>query len=149
MAWLAPKPTHGRANAAVIVDEDGVTIVDSLMVRSQWEPFAQSVERLGVPMPRLVVTTSHIEFTGGTGRFRLPAIYGSAQASAVLDQAADVEVFRRLFPEFAPQFGDDVRTRPVSHVVTEPAWLSPYTVRDRFWLPRLPGVSRTESDRCR
>lgn len=124
LAWLAPHPAHGRTNAGVIVDEDGLTLVDTLMVAPQWEPFAQEVESLGRPIPRLVVTSSHIEFTGGTTRFRLPAVYGSAQASAVLDQPAPTEVFRRLFPDFAPQFGDDTRTRPVTHVVAEPAQLS-------------------------
>lgn len=125
MAWLADEPRHGRTNAGVVVDEDGVTVVDTLAVASQWEPFAQAVESLGRPIPRLALTTSHIEFSGGTARFRLPAIYGSAQASAVLDQPVRVEVFRRLFPDLAAQFGDDLRTRPVTHVVAEPAWLSP------------------------
>lgn len=123
-AWMAPQPSHGRANAGVVVDADGATIVDTLMVASQWEPFAQAVEALGVPIRRLVLTSSHIEFSGGTARFRLPAVYGSAQASAVLDQPANPEVFRRLFPEHAPQLADDLRTRPVTHVVTEPAHVS-------------------------
>src|SRR5690606_18662675 len=124
LAWMAPEPGHGRTNAGVVVDGDGLTIVDSLMVPSQFEPFAQAVEALGMPIPRLVVTSSHVEFTGGTARFRLPAVYGSAQASALLDQPADPEVFRRLFPEHAAQFGEATRTRPVTHVVTEPAHVS-------------------------
>lgn len=123
-AWLAPEPSHGRANANVVVDVDGITVVDTLMVASQWEPFAQAVEALGLPIRRVVLTSSHIEFSGGTSRFRLPAVYGSAQASAVLDQPANPEIFRRLFPEHAPQLGDDLRTRPVTHVVTEPAHVS-------------------------
>jgi cyclase len=124
LAWLAPSPSHGRTNASVVVDGDGVTVVDTLMVPSQWEPFAQAVEALGPPIRRLVLTSSHIEFSGGTSRFRLPAVYGSPQASAVLDQPANVEVFRRLFPDHAPQFGDELRTRPVTHVVAEPAHVS-------------------------
>jgi len=125
LAHLDPEPGHGRTNAGVVVDADGVTVIDSLMVASQWEPFAQAVDALGVPVPRLVLTSSHIEFSGGTSRFRLSAVYGSRQASVLLDQPADPEVFRRLHPGFAPQLGDDLRTRPVSHVVDEPAWLSP------------------------
>jgi len=124
LAWLADEPAHGRTNAGVVVDEDGVTVVDTLTVASQWEPFAQAVEALGRPNPRLVLTSSHIEFCGGTSRFRLPGVYGSAQASAVLDQPANPEVFRRLFPELAPQLSDDLRTRPVTHVVTESAHVS-------------------------
>lgn len=124
LAWLADDPAHGRTNAGVVVDEDGLTVIDTLTVASQWEPFAQAVEALGLPNPRLVLSSSHIEFSGGTSRFRLPAIYGTAQASALLDQPANPEVFRRLFPDLAAQFGDDLRTRPVTHVVAEPAYVS-------------------------
>jgi len=123
-AWLSDDPGPGRPNAGVVIDADGLTLVDSLMVASQWEPFAQEVEAIGLPIPRLVLTSSHIEFSGGTSRFRLPAIYGSRQASALLDTPANPEVFRRLHPDFAPQLGDDLRTRPVSHMVDEAAWLS-------------------------
>ncbi|MBK5223710.1 MAG: hypothetical protein JJE52_12740 [Acidimicrobiia bacterium] len=123
-AWMAEQPGHGRTNAGVVVDADGITVVDSLMVASQWEPFAQAAEALAMPIPRLVLTSSHIEFSGGTSRFRLPAVYGSAQASALLDLPANPEVFRRIFPDFAPQLSDDLRTRPVTHIVAEPAYVS-------------------------
>ena len=42
-AQLADVPGHGAANAAVVVDEDGTTVVDTLMVPSQYEPFAAEV----------------------------------------------------------------------------------------------------------
>jgi glyoxylase-like metal-dependent hydrolase (beta-lactamase superfamily II) len=100
-------------------------VVDTLMVASQWEAFAGAVEAFDRPVPRVVLTSSHVEFSGGTTRMRLSGIYGSRQASAMLDQPANVEVFRRLFPAFAPQFGDDFRTRAVTHMVTEPVQLTP------------------------
>jgi glyoxylase-like metal-dependent hydrolase (beta-lactamase superfamily II) len=103
-------------------------VVDTLMVASQWEAFASAVEAFGLPVPRVVLTSSHVEFAGGTTRLRLSGIYGTRQASALLDQPANVEVFRRLFPAFAPQFGDEFRTRAVTHVVTEPVQLTPATV---------------------
>jgi glyoxylase-like metal-dependent hydrolase (beta-lactamase superfamily II) len=124
-AWLSQHPTHGRANAGVVVEDDGVTVVDSLMVASQWESFAGVVEAMGRPVPRVVLTSSHVEFSGGTSRFRMSGVYGTRQASALLDQPANVEIFRRLFPEFAPQFGEDFRTRAVTHVITEAAYLTP------------------------
>lgn len=128
-AWIADDPGPGRPNAGAVIDGDGVTVVDTLMVPSQWGPFADEVEAFGLPVPRVVVTSSHLEFVGGTRRFRLAAVYGSRQASALLDTPANPEVFRRLHPDFAGQLGDDdVRTRPVSHVVDEPAWLTPAVV---------------------
>jgi cyclase len=124
-AELAVRPGHGAANAAVVVDDDGVTVVDTLMVASQWEPFGAAVDALGAPVRRVVLTSSNVEFAGGTTRFRLAAVYGRPQASAILDQPADHELFRRLHPAFADDFDDEFRTRPVSHVVDAPVQLTP------------------------
>jgi hypothetical protein len=125
LAHLAAAPGHGEANAAVVLDEDGATVVDTLMVPSQFEPFAAEVEALGVPIRRVVLTSSNIEFAGGTPAFRLAGIYGRSQASAHLDQPADPAVFRSLHPAFAAEFDDETATRPVSHVVDAAVQLTP------------------------
>jgi cyclase len=125
--WLQLPSRLGRANAGVVVDEDGITLIDALAVPSQYEPFAADVEALGFPIRRLVLTSSHIEFAGGTVRFRLPGVYGSPQVSAHLDQAADPGVLRRLVPELAEEIDDDVTTRTVSHVVDAAVQLTPAT----------------------
>lgn len=122
---LAGEPRHGAANAAAVVDADGITVVDSLMVASQCEPFAAEVEAIGLPVRRLVLTSSNIEFAGGTTRFRLAAVYGRPQASTILDQPADPALFRRLHPGFAAEIDDGYRTRPISHVVDAPVQLTP------------------------
>jgi glyoxylase-like metal-dependent hydrolase (beta-lactamase superfamily II) len=124
-AELADEPGHGAANATAVVDEDGVTVVDTLMVPSQWEPFGAAVESLGAPIRRVALTSSNVEFAGGTTRFRLAAVYARPQASAHLDQPADPALFRRLHPRFADGFDDEFRTRPVSHVVDAPVQLTP------------------------
>lgn len=124
-AWLADEPAHGDANAAVVVDEDAVTVIDTLMVADQWEPFGATVEALGRPIRRVVLTSSNVEFCGGTQRFRMAAIYGRSQASAILDQPADPDLFRRLHPRFASSFDDEFRTRPVSHIVDGAVQLTP------------------------
>ena len=68
--WIQPGGESGVSNAGVIVDDDGITVVDTLMVRSQWEPFAAAVERLGRPVRRLVLTHAHIDHVGGTRALR-------------------------------------------------------------------------------
>ena len=128
LAELAEQPGHGAANAAVVVDEGGVTVVDTLMVAAQWEPFGAAVDALGVPVRRVALTSSNVEFAGGTTRFRLAAIYGRPQASAHLDQPADPALFRRLHPRYADAFADEFATRPVSHVVDAPVQLTPAVV---------------------
>lgn len=123
-AWLDPAPDVGHPNAGVVVDEDGITLVDTLCVASQWEPFAAAVEALGPPIRRVVLTGSHLPYVGGTSRFWRAAMYGTAQASAHLDQPAQPSVLRRLFPALAGELDDELATRPVSHVVTEATYVS-------------------------
>jgi cyclase len=122
--WTDDSPGVGHPNAVAVVDDDGITVIDTLLAPSQFEPFADAVDALGLHVRRAVLTSSHMEFAGGTARFRLAAVYGSRQASAHLDQPADASVYRHLYPEFAGEFPDDLRTRPVSHVVDAPVQLT-------------------------
>ena len=123
-AWCGDPPDLGRANAGVVVDEDGLTVVDTLMVPSQSEPFRAAVSALGPPVPRVVLTSGQIEFAGGTAGFRLAAVYGSPLASAHLDQEPNTEAYKAFLPEFADEF-DGLSTRAVTHVVQEPVMLTP------------------------
>ena len=122
-AWLQVSGGRGRPNAGAVVDGDGITVVDTLMTPDQYQPFAAAVEELGVPVRRAVLTGSSVEQAGGTGRFKLAAVYGSPQASVHLDQPPNVESWRALYPEHADAF-DDVVTRPVSHVVASDVQLT-------------------------
>jgi cyclase len=123
--WLQEPPAHGRANAGVVIDEDGITVIDTLLVPRQWEPFVAAVDSLGARVRRVVLTGSNAEFVGGTTGFRLAAVYGRSQTSAHLDQPADPSVLARLLPAFAAEFGDEFPTRPVSHVIDAPVQLTP------------------------
>jgi glyoxylase-like metal-dependent hydrolase (beta-lactamase superfamily II) len=121
--WLQLPGGRGRPNAGAVVDPDGVTVVDTLMTPDQFEPFAAAVTEIGLPIRRVVLTGSGVEHVGGTGRFRLAAIYGSRQASVHLDQPPNVESWRALYPDHADDF-DEVVTRPVSHVVASDVQLT-------------------------
>jgi glyoxylase-like metal-dependent hydrolase (beta-lactamase superfamily II) len=124
-AWLAPEPGDGRPNAGLVVDEDAATVVDTLCVPSQTEAFVAAVEDLGLRVRRTVLTGSTIEFVGGTSHFTTSGMYGREQTSIHLDQPPTPEVYRRLFPDVAHEFDDELTTRPVSHVVREPVQLTP------------------------
>lgn len=121
--WFQWPPGRGRANAGVVVDADGITVIDTLMTPDQWEPFAAAVEEIGLPIRRAVLTCSGVEFAGGTGRFKLAAVYGSAQASVHLDQPPNVASWQALYPDQADGF-DAVVTRPVSHVIASDVQLT-------------------------
>jgi glyoxylase-like metal-dependent hydrolase (beta-lactamase superfamily II) len=121
-AWLQEPAGFEHPNAGAIVDDDGVTVVDTLMLPSQSEPFAAALAELG-PVRRIVYTSSHVPYTGGSARFPLAAVYGTAQISAHLDQPPNVAGYQHLYPAHAAEFAD-LRTRPVSHVVAEATWLT-------------------------
>jgi cyclase len=122
-AWLLPGGETGVANAGVIVEDDGITVVDTLMVRSQWEPFAAAVAQLGQPVRRVVLTHAHIDHVGGTKAFPMAAILGTPATSALLDQPLMTDAYKAFMPAFAEEFDDlaEVGTRPVTHEVTDGA----------------------------
>ena len=123
-AWLQEPAEPGRANAGVVVDDDGITVIDTLLSPAQWTPFADAVDALGVPVRRVVLTSSNAEYSGGTRRFRMAAIFGRPQTSTHLDQPADPSVLRRLYAPHAEEIDDEFATRPVSHIVDAPVQLT-------------------------
>ena len=123
-AWLQDGPL-GSANAGAVIDADGVTVIDCLMVEGQVEPFAAALEDLGHPIRRVVLNCSHIQYVGGSTRFWPAAYYGTSATSDLLDLPPNVAGYRRLMPAFAEDFPDDLATQPVSHTVDEPAVLTP------------------------
>jgi cyclase len=140
-AWIQPGGESGVSNAGVIVDEDGITVVDSLMVRSQWEPFAAAVAGLGRPVRRLVLTHAHIDHVGGSHAFPNASVIGSPQTSELLDGEMPVVAYKAFMPAFDEEFDDlaEVGTRPVTHLVTDAAQLTPR-------VELLPANGHTDGD---
>jgi cyclase len=125
-AWLAPRGENGVANAGVVVEDDGITVIDTLMVRSQWEPFEAAVKALGQPVRRTILTHAHIDHVGGTKAFPGAAIYGTRATSDALDQPMPIDAYKRFMPAFEEEF-DDLEvfgTRPVTHLVDGAAQLT-------------------------
>jgi len=140
-AWVAPGGESGVANAGVVVEDDGITVIDTLMVRSQWEPFAAAVAGLDVPVRRTVLTHAHIDHVGGTRAFPNAAIYGTTVTSRALDLEMPLDAYKCFMPAFADEFDDlaEVGTRPVTHIVRGAAQLTPR-------LEVLPASGHTPGD---
>ncbi len=126
-AWIQPGGRSGVSNAGVVVDDDGVTVIDALMVRSQWEPFAAAVKELEQPVRRLVLTHAHIDHVGGTKAFPHAAVYATPVTSALLDDTMPIDAYKAFMPAFAEEFDDlaEVGTRPATHEVDGAAALTP------------------------
>lgn len=140
--WLQPGGESGVSNAGVVVDDDGLTVIDTLMVRSQWEPFAAAVAALGMPVRRLVLTHAHIDHVGGTRAFPNAAVFGSQQTSDLLDFAEmPVDAYKHFMSAFAAEFDElaEIGCRPVTHLVTDAA---PLTARVEV----LPATGHTSGD---
>ena len=126
-AWLQPGGETGVANAGVVVDDDGISVIDTLMVRSQWEPFAAAVTALGPPVRRTILTHAHIDHVGGTKAFPNAAVFGTPVTSDALDQAMPIDGYKKFMPAFDEEFDDlaDLGTRAVTHLVEGAAHLTP------------------------
>ena len=125
-AWLQPGGESGVSNAGVVVDDDGLTVIDTMMVRSQWEPFGEAIAALELPVKRVVLTHAHVDHVGGTQQFRNAMILGSPATSDLLDQPMPMEAFKTFMPAFDEEFDEleELGTRPVSHLVDDIAQLT-------------------------
>jgi cyclase len=126
-AWIQPGGGSGISNAGVVADDDGLTVIDSLMVRSQWEPFAAAVADLGPPVRRLVLTHAHVDHVGGSRAFPMAAVYGTPATSVLLDQEMMVPAYKAFMPAFAGEFDElaEAGTRKVTHEVYDAAVVTP------------------------
>lgn len=125
-AWLGDELRPGASNSGIIVDSDGLTIVDAQLTPAQGAKLFEAASTFGAPIRRLALTSSHMPFVGGSAAFVLPAVYGTAQISADLDMEPNIEGCCRLYPTDAAELEAlvDDPCRKVTHTVAEAAWIS-------------------------
>lgn len=128
-ALVDPATRFGYSNVGLVIDADGLTIVDTTATPDRGEAAKRQIieltAQLELPIKRVVLTSSRIPFTGGGSAFWAAAFYGTEATSDQLDAPPNPPAFRRLLPDFALAYPDDFATRPVTHTVSEAAWLSP------------------------
>lgn len=129
-AWLHDDVRPGATNSGVIVDNDGVTVVDAQLTPAQGAALFAAVDGLGLPIRRLALTSSHMPYVGGSSAFVLPAVYGTAQVSAHMDQEPNVDGCCSLYPADASELHAlaEHPCRRVTHTVAEAAWITPSVV---------------------
>ncbi len=127
-AFIDPGGRYGCSNVGLVIDGDGLTLVDTTATPQQGEVVKEQVieltNQLDLPIKRVVLSSSRIAFSGGGEAFWAAAFYGTEVTSDQLDAPPNPMAFRRLLPEFALSYDDEFTTRPVTHTVSEAAWLS-------------------------
>lgn len=128
-AFVHPSPRYGDSNVGLVIDADGLTVVDTTATPDRGQRVLRSIRDfagdLGLPLRRVVLTSSRVPFSGGSEAFRLAAFYGSLATSEQLDSPVNLAAVRALLPDLARSYSDEFATRPVTHTVDTPAWLTP------------------------
>jgi cyclase len=124
-AWLNDEHRPGATNSGVVVDDDGITVIDAQLTPARGAELFAAIDALGRPVRRLAFTSSHMPFVGGSAAFLLPAVYGTAQVSAHMDQEPNIAGCCALYPDDAQELHTvaDQPCRRVTHTVSEAAWL--------------------------
>lgn len=125
-AWMHDERRPGATNSGIIADEDGFTVVDAQLTPGAGAALLAAIEPFGLPIRRLALTSSHMPFVGGSSAFVLPAVYGTPQISADMDQPPNIAGCCALYPEDAAALHDleEHPCRRVTHTVAEAAWLT-------------------------
>lgn len=125
----APEPMFGSSNVGLVIDPDGLTVIDSGPTPAQGRVFrrvlTELTAELELPIRRVVATSSRAPFVGGTTAFPETAVYASDETSEELDTPVAPAALRALLPDLAEAYHDEFRTREATHTITAEAWLSP------------------------
>ncbi len=128
-ALLNPQRGFGHANVGMVIDADGLTVIDTSATPAEGAEIRARVleltNELALPIRRVVVTSSRIPFAGGTDAFRQAAFYASDETSDELDEPVNPIALRALLPQFAGDYPDEFTTRPATHTITDEAWITP------------------------
>lgn len=127
-AWTHPDPRFGDSNVGLVIDEDGLTVIDTTATPERGAAIRHAIEgltsALELPIKRVVLSSSRVVYSGGGAAFWQAGFYGTEVASDQLDTPPNPEAFRALLPHLAASYHDEFTTRPITHTVTEGAWLT-------------------------
>jgi glyoxylase-like metal-dependent hydrolase (beta-lactamase superfamily II) len=127
-AWVHPDPSFGDTNVGLVIDGDGLTVIDTTATPTEAAAVRHEIEtltaELELPLKRVVLSSSRVAFAGGSTAFWQAAFYGTEAISDQLDTPANPDALRRLLPNRARAYDEGFATRPVTHTVDEPAWLT-------------------------
>ena len=114
-AYIHPKVSADLCNSGFIVSDDGVMIVDAMMVGSIIRPYLEEVRRVtNKPIKYVVNTHHHVDHALGN-QFYLPAEVVSHHRCRedLIIRAADLDPYRERWPQYAEDW-DKVQVTPAT-----------------------------------
>ncbi|MGF1598530.1 MAG: hypothetical protein ACFCVK_16630 [Acidimicrobiales bacterium] len=127
-AWTHPEPRYGNSNVGLVIDGDGLTVVDTSATPARGAAARSAIidltAELDLRIKRVVLSSSRVAFSGGSDAFWPAAYYGSESTSDQLDSPAAPGTLARLLPHLAEAYDEGFTTRPITHTVSEEAALS-------------------------
>lgn len=139
---MSVEPCFGNANVGLVVDPDGLTLIDTLatppLALAADAEIGELTEGSGRRLKRVVLTSSRIPFTGGTSVFWRSAFYSSRPVSDEMDLPVNPDIVGRLIPQHRHAYRREFETRPVTHTISESAFLTEAAV-----VHLLPGEGRS------
>lgn len=119
---------YGHSGVGLVIDTDGLTVIDTGPTPALGKHIKAEIlsltGELGLPIKRVVVSSSRIPFAGGTSAFWPTAYYGTEAVSAQLDSPLNIGALQALLPKFARHYNDEFVTRGITHTISHRAAIS-------------------------
>ena len=128
-AWIHPFTDRVASNSAVVLDDDGLTVIDSDGLARHHRAFASAVAGLGYPVRRLVLTHSHLDHVAGVEAIGAERNLATEKTIAALDGPAQTGPMQALQPDIADEIAE----------LTNPEGLEQLTALDSI-TPRLKAI---------
>ena len=143
-AYIHAKPSADLCNTGFIVSDDGVLVVDAMMVGSMIRPYLEEVRRVtDKPIKYVVDTHHHVDHALGN-QFYLPAEVVSHKRCRedLIVRAADLDPYRERWPQYADDW-DEVQVSPATVTYEEKMTIH---LEDRVIELLHPGPAHTMGD---
>lgn len=101
-----------NCNVGIVVEDDGITLIDTGGTVSVVGPLLKHLEIFGRQVKRVILTHGHGDHTGGTSHFSSAELYCSRDCAATLKAPQMTSFLKALHPSIANEIEDIVHPEP-------------------------------------